>query len=1162
MKSLKFKIGVVAIVAILAIAFFQMKNYLERSYDFNLGFGFLNSLSNTATATTSFNNQPALLKKKKIVSNSNKKINMDEIVPLGINNPFSYPDIDISGEKCLKNKSVLVLSSQTGRSYSETHIEKKDLKKCLPVAENYMNNIRDLGVNLISQHFTRRYDENGAPYFGIEEKEHVNHEVAIQLYVGEFGNYFWAAVEPASNKGFAGDINIETHQILAKNKTSERHIYLPSSESGFAEWQKWLNASLDYLKDHNALDKLAYFQIGNESDGDYAKMDKTERDDRNDFYWSAYAKLVEKSYSIIKSKSPKTKIAIGSSGAGSVTIDGFQRPVLEYLAGKIDENGNIINGRKKCGETGCFDVYDYHNFSGYKEYKGKIACQPKNCVDTILTVKKTPENMKKLLVDNNFDDKKLVIQQGGTYTGQDSKVNNLEEYQSEEDQASYLIKNNIYLLANGAEQAQFATYIEHSCYKGTIHNWFTMMGFLYNGIPKTGVSDCKEKGDQAKFSKKDCDGQLPCPDPGKGVKKLSYFSYKKLIDILADGGLNKIEKMSSETNDVYIFKITKNNGKASYFAWWDWWNVCPRPDSKKQEMDIACINNNKPSAVINIGKGTTRIKVTEIVPNKDSGKLIGKMNYDDVFNSYYENVKEDGDVVVKLGTKPIYIEKSASRSVLTESKTQISQDFPFGISNPYDQKDLEVKAELPAVLKDLGLSKDENGVAGFVVDEITRKLTEKTCDKTTCQEYDFTPARDLINLIVGQGKVGLWVVLGSPSYYQFTDGKQRQEGEEKTKTYFPDGPVSRQAYKKWLSALVNEVNSYGRKVSGDDNWHAIGWNLHNEVALDYKKTFDNDFDKATVAYANFAIDSAEILRKLSPQSKIVLAGSGEGIDLRGFGGDFYKSVFLKLKQTKLDYEPFDLWESHWFERGNADYKTNEKGYGVKDFIKFLKDNEYGDKEFVIRAGGTYTGQNLQERKGFMNNYQSEQDQAGFLIKRFIYNLANGAKKIAWSTVYERDKYQGERNVHFQYISLIYDGYPDGISKKQECIEGILPCPDPGFGVKKLSYFSYKKIVEMLKGSDWNNIQTIQEKDGVYVYKLSKNGKPFWVAWNDNPTEKNVSISEITSNRVKITESIPKYKSGKDVADYSSSFATETKTVSGGTISATLFRTPIYIETDI
>lgn len=499
--------------------------------------------------------------------------------------------------------------------------------------------------------------------------------------------------------------------------------------------------------------------------------------------------------------------------------------------------------------------------------------------------------------------------------------------------------------------------------------------------------------------------------------------------------------------------------------------------------------------------------------------------------------------------------KTSKKEIISKKTSYFPKEIPFGFSNPYDQKDLATKAELPNVLKDFGLSDSGDGEAGFIVDEIARKHTEATCSDIGCQEYDFTLAKDLIDLVVGQGKTNLWVVIGSPSNYSFTDGKQR----ENEKTYLPDGPISRLAYKDYLEKMVSFVNSYGKQVSGNSNWSALLWNLYNEVNAEYIGVFNGDIDKAAEAYANFVIDSAEVLRRLSPQSKIVLAGAGSDTDLQGRHGDFYERVLLKLKQTTLGYEPFDYWESHWFSRGAGNYKANEKGYGVKDFIKFLQDNGYGDKGFVIRAGGTYSGQNLQERKGFMSNYQSEKDQAGFLVKRFIYNIANGVKKISWSTIYERDKYQGETNVHFQYISLVYDGYPDGVSKKQKCIEGWSPCPDPGLGVKKLSYYAYKKLVEALKGSDWNNIQIIQEKDGVYVYKFKKNNKSIWIAWNDNGVSNQTAISGIKSSQIKITETIPKYESGKDVVDYNTAFKSETKTVNRESATITLEDTPLFIE---
>lgn len=498
--------------------------------------------------------------------------------------------------------------------------------------------------------------------------------------------------------------------------------------------------------------------------------------------------------------------------------------------------------------------------------------------------------------------------------------------------------------------------------------------------------------------------------------------------------------------------------------------------------------------------------------------------------------------------------KTDKKDIISKKTNDFLKEIPFGLSNPYDQKDLTTKAELPNILKDLGLSDTGDGGAGFVVDEIARKHTEKTCDDKNCQQYDFTLAKDLIDLVVGQGKTNLWIVIGSPSNYSFAGGKQRED----EKTYLPDGPISRQAYKDYLEKMASFVSLYGKQVSSNNDWYVPLWNLYNEVNSEYTSVFDGDVAKAAEAYANFVIDSSEVIRRLSPKSKIVLAGSGSTTDLQGRHGEFYKLVLSKLKQTKLNYEPFDYWESHWF-GGVDNYKTNEKGYGVKDFIKFLQDNGYGDKGFVIRAGGTYSGQNLQERKGFMSNYQSEKDQAGFLVKRFVYNIANGAKKIAWSTVYERDKYQGETDVHFQYISLIYDGYPDGVSKKQKCAEGWLPCPDPGWGVKKLSYYAYKKLVEVLKGSDWNNIQIIQEKNGVYVYKLNKENKSVWVAWNDNGVSNQVAISGIKSAQVKITEAVPKYESGKDVIDYNTAFNSETKTVNRESATIILENTPLFIE---
>ncbi|KKR76597.1 MAG: hypothetical protein UU20_C0022G0010 [Parcubacteria group bacterium GW2011_GWE2_40_8] len=114
-------------------------------------------------------------------------------------------------------------------------------------------------------------------------------------------------------------------------------------------------------------------------------------------------------------------------------------------------------------------------------------------------------------------------------------------------------------------------------------------------------------------------------------------------------------------------------------------------------------------------------------------------------------------------------------------------------------------------------------------------------------------------------------------------------------------------------------------------------------------------------------------------------------------------------------------------------------------------------------------------------------------------------------------------------------------------------------MKKLSYYTYKKMVEILEGSDWDNIEAIQEKDGVYVYKFTKDGKPIWVAWNDNNGEKQVVISGVNSSSVKITESVPNYGSGKEVKDYATAFKTETRQVTDNKLTITLNESPVFVE---
>lgn len=204
-----------------------------------------------------------------------------------------------------------------------------------------------------------------------------------------------------------------------------------------------------------------------------------------------------------------------------------------------------------------------------------------------------------------------------------------------------------------------------------------------------------------------------------------------------------------------------------------------------------------------------------------------------------------------------------------------------------------------------------------------------------------------------------------------------------------------------------------------------------------------------------------------------------------------------------------------------------------DFIKKIKEtaSTFGFDQSKIKIISTESG-------APDNGGSEEIEQAVYVIKAYTLSLANGQTKQCWTRIFD---YPGDHPV-WGNIGLIHN-----------------PANSDGLSHKKLAYYTYKKMVEILEGSDWNNIQSVQESDGIYIYKFSKQGKPIWVTWNDNSQEKQITISGISSNQVTITEAVPKYESGKEVKDYNTAFNTETKSVINSKVSLTLGKSPLFIE---
>jgi len=314
---------------------------------------------------------------------------------------------------------------------------------------------------------------------------------------------------------------------------------------------------------------------------------------------------------------------------------------------------------------------------------------------------------------------------------------------------------------------------------------------------------------------------------------------------------------------------------------------------------------------------------------------------------------------------------------------------------------------------------------------------------------------------------------------------------------------------EYIDFVRNAVGRYKDKVDY--------WQIGNEVEGSFSPQ----------EYANFVKEVSPIIRENDPEAKVVLGGMIYARGTMETLNSFFKPVL-----SKLGPGDFDIFDFHFFGQATGDYrKIAAYAKSIKDLLK----EEKMEAEFWITEMAAYSGSPTNE------SLQTEKEQAEDLIKRYIISFSSDVKKVFWVTITEWYKFGGKPNGYFDNVGLVNNPQQDSQNHK------------------KLAYYTYKKMVEVLEGSDWDNIQTIQESDGIYIYKFTKQGKPIWVAWNDNSAEKQITISGINSAQAKITEAVPKHESGKDTTDHNTAFNVETKIVSNGKITIILSESPIFVE---
>ncbi|MBI4838942.1 MAG: hypothetical protein HY806_07365, partial [Nitrospirae bacterium] len=354
-------------------------------------------------------------------------------------------------------------------------------------------------------------------------------------------------------------------------------------------------------------------------------------------------------------------------------------------------------------------------------------------------------------------------------------------------------------------------------------------------------------------------------------------------------------------------------------------------------------------------------------------------------------------------------------------------------------------------------------------------------------------------------------------------------------------PENETYFKNFVKALVERYDGDGiNDCSPNDcgsNVRVKYWQAENEPFPSAWKRTGGTLD----GYVRFVELLSQTAKETDPDAKIVL---GAFSMFNEIGVPDFSYVISSLKAKNIPFEAVDT--HHWY---------YGKGYQIPvgGMRSILDLNGYNNVKIFSLEYGSHAGDPTVPDWPA----RTEKDQAKFLINGYVYNIANGVSLINWNNLVEWSNFADVPGYVYNFMGLIADG-ANGDSA--------------GAGTPRLSYYTYKKMTDILGGSDWNNIQIINETNNIYIYKFIKNNNPVYVAWWEYLNEpayiygnlKTVTFTVDFTGNVTVTEAVPNADTGAylNEMDYPNFFETGTTAVTYGEITLSLGESPVFVEGSI
>jgi len=314
---------------------------------------------------------------------------------------------------------------------------------------------------------------------------------------------------------------------------------------------------------------------------------------------------------------------------------------------------------------------------------------------------------------------------------------------------------------------------------------------------------------------------------------------------------------------------------------------------------------------------------------------------------------------------------------------------------------------------------------------------------------------------------------------------------------------------------------------------------------------DNEPKAHLTGFADLQRITYQAIKEACPDCTVLIGGSAGFPEnyIQGFD-EVYGPILSELAGRYVD-----VFDFHWYGTADGEYRLRDTvtGEDVYDHIRTaLTANGFPpDLPLWITEMGAYSGDPAEPKFP----YQTERQQAGDYFRRYIYALSRGVQKV-FAAFGLMEGFGPTEDGYFDHTGLIYDGQDSN---------------DPGIvGVKKLGYYTYKKMTEQLEGADWSTLTALHDGtdgDHLYLFRVLKDGRPIYIAWWDYFDEpdyspgdtKSITLTGLVGTAVTVTTVVPFADTGQEVTDYATAFTVTTYPISNGSATILLGEDPVLVD---